>query len=121
MRDTMPLRVRFGAFELDLKAGELYSSAAKGNGSANAIILPQQPLRLLLMLIEREGALLTREEIKKKFWPNDTVVEFDHSINAAIGKLRRALDDSANEPKYIETIPRRGYRLMLPVELIVLA
>src|SRR5579863_8404187 len=121
MRDTMPLRVRFGAFELDLKAGELYSSAAKGNGSANAVILPQQPLRLLLMLIEREGALLTREEIRKKFWPNDTIVEFDHSINVAIGKLRKALGDSADAPQYIATVAGRGYRLMVPVEHISVA
>src|SRR5580692_10168065 len=118
MRDTMPLRVRFGAFELDLKAGELYSSAAKGNGSANAIILPQQPLRLLLMLIEGEGALVTREDIRKKFWPNDTIVEFDHSINVAIGKLRKALGDSADKPQYIATMARRGYRLMVPVTRI---
>jgi len=117
----MPLRVRFGAFELDLKAGELYSSAAKGNGSANAIILPQQPLRLLLMLIEREGALLTREEIRKKFWPNDTIVEFDHSINVAIGKLRKALGDSADAPQYIATVASRGYRLMVPTEPISVA
>ena len=73
------------------------------------------------MLIERDGELVTREEIKKKLWPNDTVVEFDHSINAAIRKLRRALDDSADEPRYIETIPRRGYRLMVPVEWVVCA
>jgi DNA-binding winged helix-turn-helix (wHTH) protein len=118
MKDTLPLRVRFGAFELDLKAGELYSSGATGDRSENAIILPQQPLRLLLMLIESEGALVTREEIQKKFWPNDTVVEFDHSINVAIGKLRKALGDSADAPQYIATVASRGYRLMVSVERI---
>ena len=115
MKDTLPLRVRFGAFELDLKAGELLSA---GDRPENAIILPQQPLRLLLMLIESEGTLLTREEIQKKFWPNDTIVEFDHSINVATAKLRKALGDSADAPQYIATVASRGYRLMVPVERI---
>ena len=118
MRDTLPLRVRFGAFELDLKAGELYSAATPDDGSVSRIVLSQQPFRLLLMLIEREGELVTREEIRKKFWPNDTIVEFDHSINVAIGKLRKALGDSADAPQYIATVASRGYRLMLPVERI---
>ena len=118
MKDTLPVRARFGAFELDLKAGELLSTAAAGDRWENAIILPQQPLRLLLMLIEREGALVTREEIRKKFWPNDTIVEFDHSINVDIGKLRKALGDSADAPQYIATVASRGYRLMVPVERI---
>jgi DNA-binding winged helix-turn-helix (wHTH) protein len=73
----------------------------------------------MLMLIERDGALVTRDEIQSKFWPNDTIVEFDHSINVAIGKLRRALGDSAEKPQYIATIARRGYRLMVPVMRIV--
>jgi serine/threonine protein kinase/tetratricopeptide (TPR) repeat protein len=79
-------------------------------------VLQEQPLQILRMLIERDGELLPREEIKKKFWPNDTVVEFDHSINAAIKNLRRALGDSAEEPRFIQTFPRRGYRLMVSVE-----
>jgi pentatricopeptide repeat protein len=112
MKDTQPDRVRFGAFELDLKAGELRRAAE----SESRIVLPDQPFRLLVMLVEREGTIVTREEIQKKFWPNDTIVEFDHSINVAIGKLRKALGDSADEPKYIETVARRGYRLMVPVE-----
>ena len=102
-------RVRFGSFELDLRAGELHR-----NGETQ--VLHQQPFQVLLMLIEQDGEIATREEIKKKLWPNDTVVEFDHSINAAIGKLRRALDDSANDPQYIQTVARRGYRLMVPAE-----
>ena len=119
--NTLPDRVRFGAFELDLKAGELYSAAVTDGPSANPIVLSQQPFRLLLMLIEREGALVTREEIQKKFWPNDTVVEFDHSINVAIGKLRKALGDSADAPQYIATVASRGYRLIVAVEQISVA
>ena len=116
MRETLPSRVRFGAFELDLNAGELrLTIAAEGE---NSIVLPDQPFQLLLMLVERQGEIVTREEIQKRFWPNDTIVEFDHSINVAIGKLRKALGDSADEPRYIETIARRGYRLMVPVEWI---
>jgi serine/threonine protein kinase/tetratricopeptide (TPR) repeat protein len=103
------VRVRFGGFELSLPTGELWNGNTK-------VVLQEQPLQILRMLIERDGELLPREDIKKKFWPNDTVVEFDHSINAAIKNLRRALGDSADEPKYIETFPRRGYRLMVPVE-----
>ncbi len=114
--NAQPDRVRFGAFEVDLKAGELYSATATADRSVSRIVLSQQPFRLLRMLIESEGALVTREEIQKKFWPNDTVVEFDHSINVAIGKLRRALGDSADAPQYIATLPSRGYRLMVPVE-----
>jgi DNA-binding winged helix-turn-helix (wHTH) protein len=116
-----PARVRFGAFELDLKGGELCSAAATSDRSASRIVLSQQPFRLLLMLIDREGAMVTREEIQKKFWPNDTTIEFDHSINVAIGKLRKALGDSADEPQYIATLASRGYRLMVPVERIAVA
>ena len=70
------------------------------------------------MLVERRGGVVTRDEIKKKLWPNDTVVEFDHSIHTAVGKLRQALGDSAESPKYIETVARRGYRLMVKVEWV---
>jgi serine/threonine protein kinase/DNA-binding winged helix-turn-helix (wHTH) protein len=106
--------VRLGVIEVDLQVGQL----REGERTA---LLQDQPLQILQMLIERSGELVTREEIKKKFWPNDTVVEFDHSINAAIRKLRRALDDSADEPRYIGTIPRRGYRLLVPVERMAVA
>ena len=109
MKDTQPARVRFGVFELDLRSGELRSGDEK-------TVLREQPLQILRMLVEREGELVTREEIRKKLWPNDTIVEFDHSINAAIRNLRRALGDSADEPQYIETLARRGYRLMAPME-----
>jgi serine/threonine protein kinase/tetratricopeptide (TPR) repeat protein len=109
MKNTLPLRLRFGAFELDLRSGELLRSGQR-------IVLPEQPLQMLRILLENGGGITTREEIQHKLWPNDTVVEFDHSINAAIRKLREALGDSADHPKYIETIARRGYRLIVPVE-----
>src|SRR5439155_12650341 len=80
------------------------------------IRLQEQPLQVLRMLIEHAGEVVTREEIKQKLWPNDTVVEFDHSINAAIKKLRLALGESAEEPQYVETVARRGYRLLVPVQ-----
>ena len=111
MKDTLPPRLRFGVFELNLRTGELHQGDA-------TTVLQEQPLRVLRMLIEREGELVTREEIKNKLWPNGTIVEFDHSINAVIRNLRRALGDSATEPKVIETVARRGYRLMVPVEWV---
>jgi serine/threonine protein kinase len=109
MDPSCPNRVRFGAFELDLRAGELQKGTRK-------ILLQEQPFQILYMLVEQTGNLVTREEIRRKLWPNDTVVEFDHSIHAAINKLRQALGDSADKPKYIETVARRGYRLMVEVE-----
>jgi eukaryotic-like serine/threonine-protein kinase len=113
MKDTPPVRVRFGAFELDLKAGELRSGATTAEaGGKSKVVLPEQQFRLLVLLLEREGEIATREEIQKKFWPNDTIVEFDHSINVAIRKVRKALGDSADEPQYVETVGRRGYRLV---------
>src|SRR5271165_5780371 len=121
MKDTQPVRVRFGAYELDLKAGELRTPADRGCEGDRQFVLQEQPFRVLLMLLERGGEIVTREEIQKKLWPNDTIVEFDHSINAAIRKLRRALGDSAEEPQYVETVARRGYRLLMPVEWIAAA
>ena len=112
MQDAPTARVVcFGPWRLDLKAGELHQ-----NGQT--IRLQEQPLRILEMLVTHPGEVISREEIRKKLWPNDTVVEFDHSINAAIKKLRLALGDSAEEPKYVETVARRGYRLMVPVEWV---
>ena len=112
---TLPsARVRFGVFELDLGTGELQSTeTADAN---NKVLLREQVFQVLRMLVEREGKIVTREEIKGKLWPNDTVVDFDHSINATIRSLRRALRDSADNPRYIETLARRGYRLMVATE-----
>jgi eukaryotic-like serine/threonine-protein kinase len=110
MRDAPSAHVVcFGPFELDLKAGEL----AKGGSK---ILLQEQPFQILKMLVENAGQVVTREQIRKTLWPNDTVVEFDHSINAAIKKLRQALGDSADAPCYLETVARRGYRLLVPAE-----
>jgi eukaryotic-like serine/threonine-protein kinase len=109
MEVTIPRRARFGAFQLDVKAGELYRGERR-------VLLQEQPFRVLMMLVERAGDVAMREEIRKTLWPNDTIVEFDHGINRAIKKLREALGDSAENPKYIETVGRRGYRLLLPVD-----
>ena len=109
MSNALPDRVRLGVFEVDLRVGELRHGERKS-------ILTEQPLRILRMLVEGDGDLVAREAIRKALWPNDTIVEFDHSINAATRKLRLALGDSPDEPKYIETIPRRGYRLLVAVE-----
>ncbi len=109
MEQTQPRRARFGPFELDLRAGELH-----GNGAP--ILLPEQPFQVLQILIEGGGELVTREEIRKKLWPNDTIVEFDHSINTAIRSCAARSVTPPTNPKYIETLGRRGYRLMVPVE-----
>jgi TolB-like protein/DNA-binding winged helix-turn-helix (wHTH) protein len=112
---TLPSgRILFGAFELDLSTGELGSIQA--SDPDNKVILREQVFQVLRMLLEREGKIVTREEIKGRLWPNDTVVGFDHSINATINTLRRALGDSADDPQYIETLARRGYRLMPAIE-----
>ena len=101
--------VRFGAFELDLRAREL-----RKDGRSTG--LREQSIRILALLLEKPGQVILREEIRKTLWPNDTLVEFDQSINAAMKRLRQALDDSADEPQYIETLARRGYRWLVPVQ-----
>jgi len=112
---TLPSeRVRFGAFELDLSTGELRSIEAPDPNSK--VLLREQVFQVLRMLVEREGKIVTREEIKSRLWPNDTILDFDQRTNATIKALRRALGDSADSPRYIETLARRGYRLMLPIE-----
>src|SRR5580658_3057412 len=120
--DTFPSgRVRFGPFELDLSTGELRSMEAPAPdnpGPTNKVLLREQVFQVLRMLVEREGKIVTRDEIKSRLWPNDTVVDFDQSINATIKALRRALGDSADDPRYIETLARRGYRLMPTIEYL---
>jgi TolB-like protein/DNA-binding winged helix-turn-helix (wHTH) protein/Tfp pilus assembly protein PilF len=124
---TLPSgRVQFGAFELDLTTGELRSTerpdpnhlGPDNAGPNNKVLLREQVFQVLRMLVEREGKIVTREEIKSRLWTNDTVVDFDQSINATIKALRRALGDSADNPRYIETLGRRGYRLMLAIEYL---
>jgi serine/threonine protein kinase/tetratricopeptide (TPR) repeat protein len=107
-------RVRLGSFELDLLSGELRSPAS--DGAADKVVLREQTFQVLRMLVEQQGKIVTRSEIQKRLWPNDTIVDFDHSINVAIGELRRSLGDSAASPRYIETLARRGYRLLPPLE-----
>jgi predicted ATPase/DNA-binding winged helix-turn-helix (wHTH) protein len=97
--------LRFSVFELDLDAGELFKQGRK-------VKLQAQPLELLSALLERPGEVVTREELRQKVWPSDTVVDFDQGLNRAINKLREALDDSAETPQLIETLPRRGYRFI---------
>jgi eukaryotic-like serine/threonine-protein kinase len=107
-------RVRLREFEVDLRTGELFAAGFE-NGRSK-ILLRQQPFEVLRMLIDAGGEIVTRQEMKNKLWPNDTIVNFDHSINVAIGILRRVMGDSADRPQYIETLARRGYRLRVPVE-----
>jgi TolB-like protein/DNA-binding winged helix-turn-helix (wHTH) protein len=109
--------VRVGDFELNVRTGELFpvDSASAAVGSAKTL-LREQPFQILRILVERHGDIVTRQEIRQILWPNDTVVEFDRSINVAMAILRKALADDADHPKYIETLARRGYRLIAPVE-----
>jgi cholera toxin transcriptional activator len=101
--------VRFGTFELDLAAGEL-----SRNGSR--LKLQEQPFQVLAALVARPGEVVTREELRQKLWPSDTFVDFDHSLNTAINKVREALGDSASTPRYVETLARRGYRFIAPLQ-----
>src|SRR5271165_6287468 len=97
--------LRFGAFELDVRSGELRKHGI-------CLLLGEQPLRILLMLLEAPGEVVLRDDIRQELWPNNTVVEFDHSINAAIKRLRAALGETGERPRYIETVGRRGYRFV---------
>src|SRR5215831_4218930 len=107
-------RARLGSFEVDLRSGELRS--LDPSSPSGSVLLREQPFQILRMLIDRGGKIVTRAEIKKALWPNDTIVDFDHSINVAIGTLRRALGDSAASPRYVETLGRRGYRLLAAID-----
>src|SRR5262245_38169402 len=104
-----PQVIRFGAFEVDLLAEELRKNGRK-------MKLRGQPFQVLAMLLERPGKVVTRDELQKKLWPDGTFVDFDHSLNTAITKIREALGDSAENPRFIETLARRGYRFIAPVQ-----
>src|SRR5947207_11297869 len=101
--------VRCGEFEIDERAGELRKEGIK-------VRLQEQPLQILQILLEHPGEVVTREELRKRVWPTDTFVDFDHGINNAIKRLREVLGDIAETPRYIETLPRRGYRFVERVE-----
>jgi serine/threonine protein kinase len=105
-----PVMAYFAGFRLDLRAGELHAEGGK------TIRLSDQPFRILRTLLDRPGDVVTREELRKCLWPNDTIVEFEHSISTAMNRLRQALGDSAEKPRFIETLARRGYRFMVPVQ-----
>src|SRR5262249_38415023 len=102
---------RFGPFELDVRARELRKHGIR-------IKVRDQSVQILLMLLDQPGEVVLREEIRLCLWPNNTVVEFDHGINAAIQKLRDALGESADSPRYVETVARRGYRFLGEVERV---
>ena len=104
---TSPV-LRFGTFEADLRAGELRKQGKR-------VKLQEQPFQVLAVLLQRPGEVVTREDLRSQIWPRDTFVDFDNSLNTAINKLREALGDSADNPRFIETLPRRGYRFLAPV------
>src|SRR5882757_8518433 len=100
--------LRFGVFEVDVRAGELRKQGIR-------IKLQEQPFHVLTVLLQRPGEVVTREELRSENWSADTFVDFDNSLNTAINKLREALGDSADSPRFIETLPRRGYRFIVQV------
>ena len=104
----MSVQVRFGSYDLDLAGMELRKNGVR-------IRLQDQPFRILATLVSKPGQLVTREELKEKIWASDTFVDFDPSLNKAVNRLREALDDDPSQPRYIETVPRRGYRFVAPV------
>src|SRR5512142_1123871 len=103
--------VRFGTYEIDLHSGEFRKAGIR-------VRVQQQPLRLLQALLDRPGEVVTREELRSRIWPNESFGDFDQAVNVAIAKLRAALGDSADNPRYIETLPRRGYRFIADVAVV---
>lgn len=103
--------LRFGVFEVDLSAGELRKNGAR-------IRLQEQPFQVLTTLLQHAGQVVTRDDLRQEIWPADTFVDFDHSLNTAVNKIRESLGDSASSPRFVETIARRGYRFIGPVDSI---
>src|ERR1700693_2217220 len=99
---------RFGSFEINLQSGELRQNGMR-------LRLSGQPFQILAVLVERPGEVVLREELHSKLWPADTFVDFDHGLNNAVARIREVLDDSSDTPLYVETVPRRGHRLVAPV------
>ncbi len=97
--------VSFGVFTADLRSGELYKNGIK-------VRLERQPFQVLSMLLETPGELVSREELRNRIWPQDTFVDFDHALNTAVTKIRVAVGDDADNPRFVETVPRRGYRFV---------
>jgi cholera toxin transcriptional activator len=106
--------LRFGVFEVDLAAGELRKNGAR-------IRLQEQPFQVLTALLQNAGQVVTRENLRETIWPADTFVDFDHSLNTAVNKIRESLGDSASSPRFVETLARRGYRFIAPVDRIAAA
>src|SRR5580704_16092686 len=104
--------IRFAEFELDLRTRELHTNGRRST-------LQEQPFQILTALVERPGQLVTRDELTKRLWPSDTFVDFEHSLNKAVTRLRETLADSAENPRFIETLPRRGYRFIGQVQVQV--
>src|SRR5438046_10577946 len=104
----VPAVRRFGVFEINIYSGELRKNGIR-------LRLSGQPFQVLAVLVERPGEVVTREELHSKLWPSDTFVDFDHGLNNTIARIREVLDDSSDTPRYVETIPRRGYRFIAPV------
>ena len=108
-RSFPAVRARFGRFQLDLNSRELFSSGTR-------VPLQDKPLQILRLLLEAEGQVVSRDQIRAALWPEDTFVDFEHGVNTAVKNPRQALEDSADNPEYIETLPRVGYRFLVPVE-----
>ena len=108
---TVATKFRFGVFEADARTGELRKHGIR-------LRLPDQPFNVLVAMLERPGELVTREELVKRLWPEGTFVDYDHSLNTAVNRLRETLGDSAETPRFIETLPKRGYRFLGTVEKI---
>ena len=106
-----PRIIRFGVFEINVRSGELWKQGRK-------VRLEGQPVEILLCLLENPGELVTRDELRQRLWPADTYVNFEHGLNAAVKRLRLALNDSAGNPRFVETLPRRGYRFLAPVQTV---
>jgi DNA-binding winged helix-turn-helix (wHTH) protein len=111
MAETPNTRYKFGLFEANLESGELFREGRK-------LRMQEQPFQVLVALLEKPGEVITREELRQRLWATDTFVDFDHNLNTAINKLRDALGDGANNPRFIETLPRRGYRFIAPVQAL---
>src|SRR6478672_7943919 len=109
--DGVPGRLRFGIFEADLRTGELWKRGAR-------VRLQEQPFQVLALLLAKPGELVTRDQLRGRLWTADTFVDFDHGLNKAINKIRDALGDSADSPRFVETVARRGYRFIADVAAV---